>query len=494
MPIWFPLPGAGAMNGLEDWSRSDRFLGCFVAVGARLYIILGMSIVRNPTKTNMSGLRRTGAGVVLGVFALLVVGCGQNGGAPVRPPPTVTVMHPLQKEVTDWEDYAGRLQSPESTTIQARISGVITETPFKEGALVHQGDTLFVIDDRPFKADLDNKKATVAKDAAQVDLTKAQLDRSQRLLQTHVVDQQDFDIAEANYRQAQAQLAADQGAQEVSELNLEWTRVQAPITGLVSKINVTVGNLVTGGVGNGTALTTLVSVDPLYCYVPVPERTLLRYQVYARSQGGTVRGTKIGCAIQLENETGFPHRGEIDFIDNSVDPTTGTIQVRGVFKNPDEFLTPGMFARMRIEGGGPYEALLVPDEAVGTDQNERFLMVVDGSNTVESKPVQLGRLFGAMRVIDGGITAADRVIINGIQFARPGSPVSVVEAPPMTDNAPGVGGAPVGASTPADEAIQQSGTTPAAGTTPEAGSAGSSPTAGSTPGAGPGTVTTGTGS
>jgi len=259
------------MNGLEDWSRSDRFLGCFVAVGARLYIILGMSIVRNPTKTNMSGLRRTGAGVVLGVFALLVVGCGQNGGAPVRPPPTVTVMHPLQKEVTDWEDYAGRLQSPESTTIQARISGVITETPFKEGALVHQGDTLFVIDDRPFKADLDNKKATVAKDAAQVDLTKAQLDRSQRLLQTHVVDQQDFDIAEANYRQAQAQLAADQGAQEVSELNLEWTRVQAPITGLVSKINVTVGNLVTGGVGNGTALTTLVSVDPLYCYVPVPD-------------------------------------------------------------------------------------------------------------------------------------------------------------------------------------------------------------------------------
>ena len=164
---------------------------------------------------------------------------------------------------------------------------MITETPFKEGALVHQGDVLFVIDDRPFKADLDNKKATVAKDAAQVDLTKAQLARSQRLLQTHVVDQQDFDIAQANYRQAQAQLAADKAAQETSELNLEWTRVQAPITGLVSKINVTVGNLITGGVGNGTVLTTLVSVDPLYCYVPVPERTLLKYQIYARKKQQT---------------------------------------------------------------------------------------------------------------------------------------------------------------------------------------------------------------
>jgi RND family efflux transporter MFP subunit len=244
-----------------------------------------------------------------------------------------------------------------------------------------------------------------------------------------VVDQQDYDIAEANYLQAQAQLEADQAAQETSTLNLEWTRVRAPIAGLVSKIDVTVGNQITGGVGNGTPLTTLVSVDPLYCYVPVPERTLLRYQVYARSQGGTVRGTKIGCAIQLENESDFPHKGVVDFIDNSVDPNTGTIQMRGVFPNPDEFLTPGLFARMRIEGSGPYKALLVPDLAVGTDQNERFLLVVDANNTVISRPVELGRLFGDMRVIEQGITASDRVIVNGLQMARPGTPVNVEEAP-----------------------------------------------------------------
>jgi RND family efflux transporter MFP subunit len=384
-------------------------------------------------------LRLSAVRLGIGGVALLVCGCGRSGGPPARPPATVTVMHPLQEEVTDWEVFPGRLQSPQSTSIQARVSGLITQTPFKEGALVHEGDVLFVIDDRPFKADLDNKKATVAKDAAQVDLTNAQLARSQRLLQSHVVDQQDFDIAEANYRQAQAQLAADQAAQETSELNLEWTRVRAPITGLVSKINVTVGNLITGGVGNGTALTTLVSVDPLYCYVPVPERTLLSYQVYARKKDQTVREVRIDCSIQLENETDFPHKGVVDFIDNSIDPDTGTIQIRGVFKNPDEFLTPGLFARMRIEGGGPYKALLVPDEAVGTEQNERYLLVVNGSGTVQTRRVELGRLFGDMRVISSGITAADRVIINGIQMAIPGTNVNVEEAPP---GAEGSGTAP----------------------------------------------------
>jgi RND family efflux transporter MFP subunit len=245
-----------------------------------------------------------------------------------------------------------------------------------------------------------------------------------------VVDQQDFDIAEANFRQAQAQLAADKAAQDTSQLNLEWTRVRAPITGLVSKINVTVGNLITGGVGNGTALTTLVSVDPLYCYVPVPERTLLKYQVYARKKDQTVREVRIACSIQLENETDFPHKGVIDFIDNSVDPNTGTIQMRGVFQNPDEFLTPGLFARMRIEGGGAYKALLVPDEAVGTDQNERYLLVVDSSGTVQQRRVQPGRLFGDMRVIDSGLTPADRIIVNGLQMAIPGTKVNVEQAPP----------------------------------------------------------------
>jgi len=389
-------------------------------------------------------LRRAAALLALAGFGLAVAGCGGGGAQQGHPQATVTVMNPLQQTVTDSEDFPGRLQSPEATNIQARVSGVITDTPFKEGTVAHKGDVLFVIDDRPFKADLDNKKANVAKDAAQVDLTKAQLDRSQKLLDTKVVDQQDYDIAAANYKQALAQLDADKAAQETSQLNLEWTRVEAPITGIVSKINVTVGNQITGGAGNGTALTTLVSVDPLYCYVPVPERTLLKYLDYAKKKGVSVRDAHIPVSVQLENETGFPHKGYIDFIDNTVDPSTGTIQVRGVFQNPDGFLVPGLFARMRIEGGSPYKALLVPDEAVGTDQNEHYLLVVDSSNTVRSKTVQLGRLFGTMRVIDQGIDPGDRVIINGLQKAIPGTAVNVEQAPaapaPSAAASPGVAG------------------------------------------------------
>jgi RND family efflux transporter MFP subunit len=207
-----------------------------------------------------------------------------------------------------------------------------------------------------------------------------------------------------------------------------------------------VGNLITGGVGNGTPLTTLVSVDPIYCYVPVPERTLLKYQTFARKNQETVRDAKIACAIQLENETGFPHRGVIDFIDNSVDPDTGTVQMRGVFQNPDEFLTPGLFARMRIEGGGTYKAVVVPDAAVQTDQNERYLLVVDASNIVRSRPVQLGQLSGEMRVIEHGVTPADRVIINGLQMAIPGAPVNAEEAP-ATEPSPSPAAASSGTTT-----------------------------------------------
>ncbi len=387
-------------------------------------------------------IRRALAAPAVAMALLAFSGCGPSGGPPPHPAATVTAMHPVQKQVTDWEDFPGRLQSPQITSIQARVSGLITQTPFKEGALAHEGDILFVIDDRPFQADLDNKKANVAKDAAQVDLTNAQLARSKRLLETHVVDQQDFDIAEANFRQAQAQLQADEAAVETSELNFEWTRVRAPITGLVGKIDVTIGNLITGGVGNGTALTTLVSVDPLYCYAAVPERIFLKYQAYARKTGVGVRKAKIDCSVQLEDETGFLHRGVIDFIDNSVDPNTGTIQMRGVFQNPDAFLTPGLFARMRIEGGGAESALLVPDEAVGTEQNEHYLLVLDANDTVQQRRVELGWLVGEQRVIEEGVSTGDRVIVDGLQMAIPGTKVNVEMAPAGTASpAPGATGA-----------------------------------------------------
>ncbi len=370
---------------------------------------------------------RAGATIFL---ALAAGGCGGKPGAQQPPPAAVTVSVPLQRQVVDWEEYTGHLQSPKTASVAARISGFIEEVPFKEGALVNKGDTLFVIDDRPFKADLENKRATEAKDAAQVTLTKTELERSAMLLKNRVVEQQDYDTKNAGYQQAQAQLAADKAAADAAALNLEWTRVEAPISGRISKMNITVGNLVNGGAGQATLLTTIVSVDPVYCYVSVPERAFLKYQTAAaREKHEGVREARIPCYVELENETNFPHAGYIDFIDNALDPNTGTIQVRGVIPNPDGMLTPGLFARMRVAGSGRYQALLVPEEAVNTDQNERFLLVVDKENVVQARPVELGRLFGSLRSIVNGLNPGERVVVNGIQMARPGTKVNPRETP-----------------------------------------------------------------
>jgi len=349
---------------------------------------------------------------------------------PAPPPPTVTVSLPLNREVTDWDEFTGHLVSPETANIAARISGIIEDTPFKEGALIKKGDVLFVLDDRPFKADLDNKRANVAKDVAEVELTQAQISRMDDLLKKKAVSQQDYDTARASFEQAKAQLAADQAAVATAQLNLDWTRVTAPIAGRVSRIYVTVGNLVNGGAGQATLLTTIVSVDPMYCYVPVPERAFLKYQSYAeRTKGAGVREAKIPCFIQLENEKDFPHEGVIDFIDNSLDPNTGTIQLRGVIPNANGAMTPGLFAQMRITGSGPYKTLLVPDLAVGAEQNERFLYVVGEDDLVSTRKVQLGGLFGSLRSIVAGLQPDDRVIVNGLQLVRPGGKVNPQEAP-----------------------------------------------------------------
>ena len=370
----------------------------------------------------------------LRTFAMLLcagalLGCRRPAPGPAPPPAVVGVSLPIQREVIDWDEYTGHLESPETVNVSARVSGFIEKTPFKEGALVHKGEVLFVIDDRPFKADLENKRALVAKDEAQTALTQIQLRRNEQLLKTRVIAPQDYDISKANFAQAQAQTASDKAAAETARLNLEWTRVAAPVTGRISRINVTVGNLVNGGAGQATLLTTIVSVDPLYCYVPVPERLFLKYQAVARSKGTSFRSEKLPCRIQLENESGFPHAGSIDFIDNSVDQATGTIQMRGVIPNPDGVLTTGLFARMQINGSGPYKALLVPDAAIGTTQNQRFLLIVGEGNVVNSRTVKLGSLFSGMRSITGGLRPGERVVVDGLQKALPGSRVVPREVP-----------------------------------------------------------------
>jgi RND family efflux transporter MFP subunit len=374
----------------------------------------------------------TASVVLLMVF---VAGCKRVIAPQAPPPPTVSVSQPLQRDVIRWDQYSGYLSSPQTVTVNARVSGLIEEAPFHEGAIVHAGELLFRIDPRPFQADLDNKKAAVAQAKAMAAKTKADFERSTQLVRAQVIAQADYDTTKATYLEAAASLSAAAAALETSRLNLQWTDVRAPISGRVSRINVTVGNLVNGGSGQATALTTIVSIDPLYCYINVPESAALRYQELALKQKtGNVARANVGCFLQLENETNFPHQGMIDFVDNQVDVSTGTQQIRCVFANPTTILTPGLFAVTRIPASGRYQALLIPDAAVNTDQDERYLLIVGGNDVVQQRPVKLGALFGTLRSISDGLKPGERVVVNGMQSALPGAKVNPHEIPVPTES------------------------------------------------------------
>jgi RND family efflux transporter MFP subunit len=367
---------------------------------------------------------------LIALVLALLPGCKQVVAPQAPLPPAVTVSQPLQRDVIRWDEYSGYLSSPQTAVVDARVSGLIEEAPFQEGAVVHQGDLLFKIDPRPFLADLDNKEAAVAQAKATTDKTKADFERSILLLKDQVIAQADYDANKASYLEAEASLKAAEAALETSRLNLEWTDVRAPITGRVSRMNVTVGNLVNGGSGQATTLTTIVSIDPLYSYINVPENVALRYQKLAlQEKKSSVAGANVGCFLQLENETNFPHQGVIDFVDNQVDVNTGTEQIRCVFANPTTILTPGLFALTRIPASGRYTTLLIPDAAVNADQNERYLLIVGADDVVQQRPVKLGALFGTLRSITDGLKPGERVIVNGMQSARSGAKVIPHEAP-----------------------------------------------------------------
>jgi RND family efflux transporter MFP subunit len=381
-------------------------------------------------------LRRARRAMALvALVSALLPGCKRLVVPQTPPLATVTVSQPLQRDVIRWDQYSGYLSSPKTVTVNARISGLIEEAPFREGAIVHAGDLLFKIDPRPFQADLDNKKAAVAQAAALATKMKADYARSTALLKAQVIAPADYDTTKASYGEADASLKAAEAALETSRLNLQWTEVRAPITGRVSRMNMTVGNLVNGGSGQATTLTTIVSIDPLYCYLNVPASAALRYQELAlQEEKSDVAGAKVGCFLQLENETNFPHRGVIDFVDNQVDVNTGTVQIRCVFANPTTILTPGLFTLTRIPASGRYQALLIPDAAVNTDQDERYLLIVGANDVVQQRPVKLGALFGSLRSITDGLKPGELVVVNGMLSAMPGAKVEPHQVPVPTES------------------------------------------------------------
>lgn len=374
------------------------------------------------------------------VGAAWITGCDRGAGPAGGPPPAaVTVTRPVRHDVVEWDEYTGMTTAPETVNVAARVSGFIESAPFTEGAVVNRGDLLFVIDPRPFQAALNARLADAAKAQAQATLAADQLQRYTLLRQQQSVSAQDYENVKSASDQANAALQAANAAVEAARLDLEWTRVVAPILGRVGRKLVTPGNLVNGGAGQATLLTTIESIDPMYCYFDVNEQAVLKYQRLTREKRrASARESRVTVLMQLSNETTFPHAGVIDFIDNRIDPGTGTIRVRGVFANPDHTLLPGFFVRVRVPGTGRYPALLLPDVAIGVDQNLKFVLVVGPDNTVERRTVTPGALFGRLRAIESGVSEQDRVIINGQQKARPGSKVAPTEQPISPDALPPV--------------------------------------------------------
>lgn len=358
---------------------------------------------------------------------LLIAGCSGNP-PPAMAPPQVTVATPLVRKITDWDEYTGRLAAVESVEIRARVTGYLQSVHFQDGALVKRGDLLFVIDPRPYQAALDGARAVHNRARVQQRAAARDLERGQGLVASRVISERDLDALTSTKLAADAALEAAAAAAKAAELNLAFTRITAPISGRMGRRLVTVGNLVTGEGNDTTLLTTLVSVDPIHVYFSADERAFLRYTRLAeqgiRPSSRTVANP---VRLQLADEQGFPHQGVMDFVDNRVDEATGTMQGRAIFANPAGDLTPGLFGRLQLLGEGPYEALIVPDQAIGTDQAQRLVYVVGADNVVTPQPVTLGRSLGALRVIRSGVKPTDRVVINGIQKVRPGSLVSPVE-------------------------------------------------------------------
>ncbi|QDU39530.1 Efflux pump periplasmic linker BepF [Maioricimonas rarisocia] len=411
-------------------------------------------------------MRGLTAAVAAAILAASATGCGSaQSGPPDQPPTVVTIAQPVRKRTVEWDAYTGRLEPVDFVEVRARVSGYLQTIHFEEGQPVKEGELLCVIDPRPFEAELNRATAALRQaesqllqaqaqlatanaqklqSDAQLQLAQTRVERARLLSRRDATTQEDVDQREADLLQAQADLEASnagissaeaaiatanasveaaKAGVEAAQLDLDYTKIHAPISGLISQENVTEGNYISGGTATSTLLTSIASVDPIYCTFDVNEQEVLKYVRLA--QEGRRQSSRVArnpVFLGLIDESGFPHEGHMDFVDNRFDPSTASMRARGVFPNDDQVLLPGMFARIRIPGSAPYEAVLIPDSAVGTDQSSQYVYIVQ-DGVIERRGVTLGPIVDGLRVVRNGLSGNEQLVIEGLLQSRPGMEV-----------------------------------------------------------------------
>jgi RND family efflux transporter MFP subunit len=379
------------------------------------------------------------------LFAALIslAGCGETAQKPAAAPPAVTVSKPVTRTVVDQDEYVGRFVPVDSVEVRARVSGYLDRIHFTDGQMVKQGDLLFTIDRRPFQSALDQAAANLEQARANLSFAEVDLARGTQLVKERTITEQTFDQRTQAKRVAEATVAARDAAVKTANLDLEFTELKAPVAGRIGDRRVSPGNLVTGSTtGNTSLLATIVSLDPIRFEFTFDEASYLRYERLAK--GGrdmTSRDSSMVVSLKLLDEPDFIHQGNMDFVDNVIDRSSGTIRGRAVFSNPDFVFTPGMFGRVRVPGSLSYAALLIPEVAIGTEQSRKYVLTVDADNIVRMKYVTLGQAFDKLRAIKSGLQEDDRVIVNGLMRARPNQKVTPQDEVPTK-----VSGAPAPAS------------------------------------------------
>jgi RND family efflux transporter MFP subunit len=380
--------------------------------------------------------------LIIAVFAavcLTLVDCRKKDSGKPPPPLPVNVVTVIEKEVNEWDEFTGRLEAVESVEIRPRVSGYITEIHFEAGAILKKGDLLYVIDPRPYQADYDRAAAEVDRMESQLKLAQIELNRAKELRDKNTISVSEFDQKAATYQGSVAAKSSAEAAKNSAALNLEFTQIKSPIDGRVSDARITLGNLVQPGAGPESVLTTVVSIDPIYAKVDADENAVLKY-VKLSEEGKRVsaRTAKIPAWVELGNETDFPHEGVVDFVDNRLDPGTGTVRARVVLKNWNpSFITPGLFVRVRISGATPYRAALVADKVISSQQGLKYAFVVKPDNTVDRRNLETGSMFEGKRIVKSGLKDGEKVVSTRLQLLQAG-----MEVTPISEEAPAGGADP----------------------------------------------------